>query len=101
MGSINSEHSGSMDSDEFVAFVGRNHVPPALPANDMQLLALVDAEPVHSDDVMGEPFSPRTQQRIREQMQLIVNDGSWRDASGPSVVHSSGASALSQKRLTQ
>lgn len=82
MGSHNSEHSGSMNSDEFTNFIGNNYAAP-LPQLERS---------INSEDVMGEPLSPRTQQRMQEQIQLILNDGTELNATGPTEEASSKAS---------
>lgn len=84
MGSHNSENSGSVDSDEFAAFIGHNYAGLVLNPPP-QVHFELDNGSFSSDEVMGEPLSPWTQQRMREQIQLILDNGSVRNASGPAV----------------
>lgn len=48
---------------------------------------------------MGEPFSPEAQSRMREQINLILNDGSVQPATGPTVEVSSRGSHGSTGRV--
>lgn len=90
----NSEHSGSMDSDEFSHLLGHNygnnHVQE--PVDNFALL-IQDENSLNTNDVAHmEPLSPGTLERIREQNLLILNDVSIRHDHGPVV----GASVSSQ-----
>lgn len=67
MASHNSEHSGSMNLDEFSNLIGHKYAPPqlvlALPALNHHLFVDVVAQNSH--------WSPETARRIQEGMHLI------------------------------
>lgn len=97
MGSRNSEHSGSMDSDEFQNFIGHNygihHPLLALTAPNHDLLFDKVANPL--------PLSPETLRRIQEDTKLILAGGSVRQEQGPSQgAISSKSSKHSQTKST-
>lgn len=83
MGSTNSEHSGSMDSDEFSNFIGHNYgqsMPHWLAAPHFE----VDVNSLSMKDVMVHPWSPTTRNRIHEEAQIFVNGGIVCNDSRPS-----------------
>lgn len=64
-----------------------------MPALNLQHLHLeAENESFNTDLVMGEPLSPHTQQRMREQIDLILNDGTELVTSGPTTAISSKSS---------
>lgn len=83
-----------MNSDEFSHLIGNNYGNALHPAPvDNFALVMEEANSLNTNDVMHpEPLSPNTLQRIREQNNLIVNDGSERQDNGPIA----GISASSQ-----
>lgn len=60
-----------MDFDEVSNFIGHHYAALVI----SQHLHHIFEGTFHSEDAMGEPFSPRTQQRIQERTQLLLNDG--------------------------
>lgn len=80
-----------MDSDEFVAFIGHNYdapVPVLLPLLNFD----GDTRSFNTEEVMGEPLSPASQARMREQVNIILNNGSIQAVTGPEVDGSSHGS---------
>lgn len=71
MGSRNSE---ILDSIEFADFIGHNYAPPAI-TKHYQLYFHQEEGALDSHEVLGEPFPPKSQARMRKQIDLIINDG--------------------------
>lgn len=96
MGSQNSEHSGSMNSDELSNLIGHNYLAPqpalALPTVDLHMLVDIAAQ--------NSQWSPNTAQRIREETHLLLDDGSTRKDTGPNQGKASSNLCKNSKALS-
>lgn len=98
MGDRNSEHSGSMDSDELSNLVGHNYALAVFPQPPQPLVHVFE-ESFHTEDVMGSPLSLETRRRIQERSLLILNDGTEQNASGPASSRASHGTPLSPEEV--